>query len=232
MSTIPIRPSLCDVCHQRPKNAGHAFCSKTCAAQAATLCAQCHQKPKFGNFEYCGKHCAGQAQKTVKPQAQAPQLRVQAPTNPTNAIRNKGVLQPQKNSHALRVVAGTAPVAAATQQVPQVPQVQTQMRPSSTSWVKKAAAQIPSILTNNSSSKEPAGPQGVPVVCAIPGCEVPVHVDSNGVQISEYCSMSHREEAVESGLVSPCVMCLTMPQSSTDYFCSRLCREEANHKSY
>jgi hypothetical protein len=79
-----------------------------------------------------------------------------------------------------------------------------------------------------------------------------VHVDSSGV-MSEYCSMKHREyafcvlflylalavlihslldrEAVSLGLVPPCIMCLTRPQSDTDYFCGRDCREEAMSKS-
>ncbi|KDR68588.1 hypothetical protein GALMADRAFT_231236 [Galerina marginata CBS 339.88] len=66
--------------------------------------------------------------------------------------------------------------------------------------------------------------------CLIPGCGQPVHVDAKGVKVSEYCSMRHREEAVASGLASPCIMCLTLPQSETDYFCSRGCREESMNK--
>ncbi|KAF8910521.1 hypothetical protein CPB84DRAFT_1672686, partial [Gymnopilus junonius] len=66
--------------------------------------------------------------------------------------------------------------------------------------------------------------------CLIPGCGQPVHVDAKGVKASDYCSMRHREEAVTSGLVSPCIMCLVMPQSDTDYFCSRACREESMNK--
>ena len=89
--------------------------------------------------------------------------------------------------------------------------------------------------------------------CLIPGCGQPVHVDAKGVKVSEYCSMRHREcvfvfpffspgfsadpfrlddyrEAVSSGLVAPCIMCLTLPQSENDYFCSRLCREDSMNK--
>ncbi|KIJ98118.1 hypothetical protein K443DRAFT_680995 [Laccaria amethystina LaAM-08-1] len=68
------------------------------------------------------------------------------------------------------------------------------------------------------------------IECLIPGCGKPVHVDAKGVKTSEYCSMRHREEAVTSGLVSPCIMCLVMPQSETDYFCGRACREESMNK--
>src|SRR5690606_12897473 len=84
--------------------------------------------------------------------------------------------------------------------------------------------------------------------CLIPGCGKPVHVDAKGLKTSDYCSQRHREcvyifispfdeqvgrrlilatvnrEAVASGLVAPCIMCLTRPQSRTDYFCSRTCR--------
>ncbi|KAK7031155.1 hypothetical protein VNI00_013570 [Paramarasmius palmivorus] len=69
----------------------------------------------------------------------------------------------------------------------------------------------------------------VRVDCRIPDCGKPVHVDSQGFS-SEYCSMKHREEAVSSGLVSPCIMCLELPQSEADYFCGRACREEALDK--
>ncbi|KAI0080960.1 hypothetical protein K474DRAFT_47076 [Panus rudis PR-1116 ss-1] len=231
-TAAPLKPSLCDLCHQRPKSVGHPFCSKTCAAQAATvLCAHCHQKPKFGNFEYCGKHCAAQAQNS-KPQnqvptaPQAPQLRVQVPNVATGSTK---VPSQQKQT---RFATTQAPPA-----VPQQPASQSQSQ-SKANWVKNAAAQIPGILTNSnagSSTKQSTQAQPLPTgqlpKCAIPGCDEPVHVDRNGLQTSEYCSQRHREEAVDAGLVSPCVMCLTMPQSKNDYFCGRVCREEANHKS-
>jgi len=66
--------------------------------------------------------------------------------------------------------------------------------------------------------------------CFIPGCGKPVHVDAQGMKTSDYCSMRHREEAVAAGLVSPCIMCLALPQSDTDYFCSRACKEGSMNK--
>jgi hypothetical protein len=39
-------------------------------------------------------------------------------------------------------------------------------------------------------------------------------------------------EAVSLGLASPCIMCLVLPQSETDYFCGRDCKEEAMNKSF
>lgn len=50
------------------------------------------------------------------------------------------------------------------------------------------------------------------------------------MKTSDYCSQRHREEAVTSGLVDPCIMCLMFPQSEKDYFCSRACREDALEK--
>jgi len=71
---------------------------------------------------------------------------------------------------------------------------------------------------------------GDPPACLIPGCGKPVHVDENGMPASDYCSQRHRERAVNSGMVSPCIMCLSLPQGDADHFCSRLCREEALSK--
>lgn len=89
--------------------------------------------------------------------------------------------------------------------------------------------------------------------CFIPGCKQSVYVDEEGVT-SDFCSLRHREcvicflfsisqseyrssvrrfrEAVTSGLLSPCIMCLVLPQSDTDYFCSMACRDEAMTKHY
>jgi len=66
--------------------------------------------------------------------------------------------------------------------------------------------------------------------CLIPGCGKPVHVDAKGLKASDYCSMRHREEAVVAGLAPPCIMCLALPQSESDYFCSAACREDALNK--
>lgn len=37
-------------------------------------------------------------------------------------------------------------------------------------------------------------------------------------------------QAVNSGMVEPCIMCLSLPQGDMDHFCSRLCRDEALSK--
>jgi hypothetical protein len=77
-----------------------------------------------------------------------------------------------------------------------------------------------------------------PTTCLIPGCNQPVYQEptysSTGnltQKPSQYCSQKHREEAVASGLVSPCIFCMAFPQSEKDYFCGRECRDEALDKN-
>lgn len=84
--------------------------------------------------------------------------------------------------------------------------------------------------------QQPAAGSGIvdaeDLECLIPGCGKPVHVDAKGLKTSDYCSQRHRDEAVATGLVSPCIMCMIKPQSRKDYFCSRTCREESLNKQY
>jgi hypothetical protein len=42
--------------------------------------------------------------------------------------------------------------------------------------------------------------------------------------------LDNDRQAVNSGMASPCIMCLSLPQGDIDHFCSRLCREEALSK--
>jgi len=63
--------------------------------------------------------------------------------------------------------------------------------------------------------------------CRLMGCEKTVFVDPATDHQSEYCSQKHREEAVTSGQVDPCIMCKKMPRSLYDHFCSKACREKA-----
>ncbi|KAF5363181.1 hypothetical protein D9758_008326 [Tetrapyrgos nigripes] len=66
--------------------------------------------------------------------------------------------------------------------------------------------------------------------CALAGCTNSRYVDANGVE-SSYCSQRHRQQAVASGTIDPCIFCGVNPQSDGDYFCSRECREEALDKA-
>ncbi|PFH48380.1 hypothetical protein AMATHDRAFT_76772 [Amanita thiersii Skay4041] len=96
--------------------------------------------------------------------------------------------------------------------------------------------QIPASNTSSANSSNTAQlsagthPPIAPTLCLIPGCGKPVHVDAQGLFPSSYCSKKHREEAVRLGLVDPCIMCLTKPQSDLDYFCGKACREESMKK--
>jgi len=81
---------------------------------------------------------------------------------------------------------------------------------------------------NQSSSNRPtSNASGSSATCRLNGCDKPAFVDATTQHQSEYCSQRHREEAVMSGQVNPCIMCLKMPRSQTDHFCSRACREKA-----
>ncbi|KAF7289621.1 hypothetical protein HMN09_01324300 [Mycena chlorophos] len=100
---------------------------------------------------------------------------------------------------------------------------------------KASSSGAPVILPAAAPNTTPAAPNGAPLVgpvpdCLIPGCGQPVHVDATTGNVSEYCSKKHREEAVTLGIAPACIMCLVLPQSDTDYFCGRECREEALSK--
>ncbi|KAF9790508.1 hypothetical protein BJ322DRAFT_1036900 [Thelephora terrestris] len=68
-----------------------------------------------------------------------------------------------------------------------------------------------------------------PPKCRLKGCNNPVFVDKYTRGRSDYCSQRHREEAVNSRQVIPCIMCGIMPRSREDHFCSRTCRDAACH---
>jgi len=85
-----------------------------------------------------------------------------------------------------------------------------------------------SIDPNQLSSKRPTSTaSGSSATCRLNGCDKPVFTDPTTGHRSEYCSQKHREEAVTSGQVNPCIMCLKMPKSQTDHFCSKACRDKA-----
>ncbi|EKM78957.1 hypothetical protein AGABI1DRAFT_114486 [Agaricus bisporus var. burnettii JB137-S8] len=248
---------LCDLCHLKPKFGGHQYCSKTCASKAATFCNHCHKKPKFQNFDYCGKHCASLATANgAKPKAGGPATNNATKKNgATNANQQlAGVsgttIDPMQIAQLV------------VQHVPQIQSMiaAAQNPGSTTSGASMSAQPNGSSITSNgtdqttSSATKPNGILPVPsflrgkkktqtkltistkpttddLRCIIPGCKQSVYVDEEGVT-SDFCSLRHREEAVTSGLLSPCIMCLVLPQSDTDYFCSMACRDEAMTKHY
>jgi hypothetical protein len=222
-------------CHLKPQFGGHPYCSKTCAAQAATYCnvrpfhitlstlsntctmiQNCHLKPKFANFEYCGKNCAAQATAN-KPQPTVAAGGLGGPYQlvPTLAqMASKGAAAMKGLAAAgPALVATTVPknvtpapavgpaaqpqVAYASPPVVAPPNVQTQAGPRLKSNPFAAlpngnATYTATVTTSNSTTNVLSAPAGV---CLIPGCGQPVHIDANGAQQSEYCSLTHREYA-------------------------------------
>ncbi|TFK27459.1 hypothetical protein FA15DRAFT_701862 [Coprinopsis marcescibilis] len=278
---------LCGYCHQKPRFSNHAYCSKTCATQAATLCNHCHKKQKFQNFDYCGKNCAslanpgGNVNANFNPVAGAnPNANVatgKARAGPSNNNQNRGPGNANANGYAKQQQQAQQPLAfdpiqIAKLVVQQMPQVQALLNagnplqtngntnangPSAQFAASQAHAHAqsqyqqqqqpfgannpflnPGSHVNHNSngsgnggfggSKQPSDN----LECLIPGCGKPVHVDAKGLKTSDYCSQRHREDAVATGLAPACIMCLTRPQSHTDYFCSRSCREESLSKHY
>ncbi|KAF7312707.1 hypothetical protein MIND_00285400 [Mycena indigotica] len=251
-----VATQLCDYCHQKPKHGGHAYCSKTCAAQIATLCNQCHQKPKYQNFDYCGKNCAAAATKagTGNATGNRPTKKAAPNATPFGTTSIGGVtidplqiakLVAQHIPQVQNLMTAVGPVIgqAQPQSVPPVASAappRAAPAPKNNPFVNNGAslapkpAAAPVILPAASSLSTPSAPNGAPLAvpdCLIPGCGQPVHVDVASGSISAYCSKKHREEAVTQGLVEPCIMCLALPQSDTDYFCGRECREEALNKN-
>ncbi|KAJ7471406.1 hypothetical protein B0H11DRAFT_2237315 [Mycena galericulata] len=256
-STVPTA-QLCDYCHQKPKHGSYSFCSKTCAAQTATLCNYCQKKPKYQNFDFCGKNCASlaaaaaptsgnRAAKNSTPASQPSSKSVgrttgasitaaatQAPANPLLDPVQLAKLVVQHIPQVQSFLAAVAPaqpttIAAAPVSAPPPPPVPANPQPKprlNNPFLNISTQPVPA---STAAAAPNAAPQE-PLDCLIPGCGQPVHVDASGV-MSDYCSKKHREEAVSSGLVSPCIMCLTLPQSDTDYFCGRDCREEAMNKA-
>ncbi|KAJ7196841.1 hypothetical protein GGX14DRAFT_537060 [Mycena pura] len=227
--------TLCNQCHQKPKYQNFDFCGKNCAATAAATA----KTP--------GNRAAKAAPQTSSPSNPAGTTSGQAPSSqaPTNSIIDpiqlaKLVVQhiPQVQNFLAAVAptqpSGPPPVrapATAPAPAPNPTPAATTLRPRNNPFLNSTKQAAPPAVAV-AVSPGPAAPNGGPPVldCLIPDCGQPVHVDSSG-NMSDYCSKKHREEAVSSGLVSPCIMCLALPQSDTDYFCGRECREEALNKT-
>ncbi|KAJ4477500.1 hypothetical protein J3R30DRAFT_3703935 [Lentinula aciculospora] len=252
--------NLCDYCHTKPKFGQYNYCSKTCAASrpvasvpnikptptvkprapsatANNLCDFCKKTPKHPGYDFCGKSCAqsakagSSAQQTFKP--------TQVSSAPKS--NNAGKASVNAIAQAAAALAGNSPAAIDPTQIANlvVQQLQT-LLPNTTQTTSKtggaALSTLKQALQHTSNAQPPLRVQTQqpdpeePGECLIPGCGQPAYVDAKGVKASAYCSMRHRQEAVDSGLASPCIFCLQLPQSETDYFCSKECREESLNK--
>ncbi|KAF9463922.1 hypothetical protein BDZ94DRAFT_1358674 [Collybia nuda] len=233
--------TLCNQCHKKPKFQNFEYCGKACAAVA---------KPQTRNPAAATAQVAPQAVAAKAPKAKSAHTQKAAVAPPTFDPIQLAKLVAQQIPQVQAMIASansapagpagptvqTAPVAPAPQVAPVaaksknpflnlINSVQQQTAPANgTSAVLSNAA--PAAQQLHISTQ----PTAQPAECLIPDCDQPVHVDAKGLKASDYCSMRHREEAVATGLASPCIMCLTLPQSEVDYFCGRACREESLNK--
>ncbi|KAJ7111955.1 hypothetical protein C8R44DRAFT_882985 [Mycena epipterygia] len=231
--------TLCNYCQKKPKYQNFDFCGKNCAALAAATPTPGNRPTKTPASQVSSKSAGRSSGTAAAPQAPANSL-----LDPVHLAKLVAQHIPQVAQHIPQVQSFLAAVAPAQPSAP--PPVNAPLPAPVTSSAQpklprnnpflNVTNQPPQSNTPAAASSDTAAPNAVPQAplqpldCLIPGCGQPVHVDSSGV-MSDYCSKKHREEAVSSGLVSPCIMCLTLPQSDTDYFCGRDCREEAMNKT-
>jgi len=180
--------------------------SPTSSPNTSSLCGYCLQKPRRNGYTYCSKTCGSLAQ-------------ARTGTNANSDICNYCHKKPKFSSFAY--CGKTCANAAKTQGLRS-----TTPGP----MLKVSGNSKPKRSKSPGRSVEPSNTAGQ-VLCKVSGCQKPVHIDPSGhYEASEYCSIRHLLQAVQSGLVSPCIMCLTMPRSKQDYFCGKKCREEALKK--
>ncbi|KAF8896056.1 hypothetical protein BD779DRAFT_1608450 [Infundibulicybe gibba] len=239
--------ALCKQCHKKPKFQNFDFCGKNCAALAKGGSAGATQSqappapkntnyPKGNNFNKTNPKPAAAAAPPPPPTIDpvhlaqlvaqqiphvqallAPALAPQQPTNQNQAVPQAAPAPAPAGAAQPNTLTNNPFVNIAAQVVPPLNTV-----------IGTAAASSPQVPVAQSNISNQPGASSP--TCLIPGCEKPVHVDVNGFKTSDYCSMRHREEAVMSGIASPCIMCLTLPQSEADYFCSKACRDESLNK--
>jgi len=218
----------------------------------STLCKQCNQRPKFQNFEFCGKSCASTWQLAYGGSSGNPNPAGNV-AGQTTANKLLGKIPQPLQAKLQAVLPG---VAAALQQPGHKNTQQPQQPPTNVNLNANNAAPVPpsnfpqqsTLAPNNPNANLPqqsGGPgpgannnaiptsvpgqvqTAMPTTCRLTGCGNPVYTDATYNHTSEYCSKRHREEAVTTGQVQPCIMCLKMPRSNADHFCSKVCREGA-----
>ncbi|CCM06415.1 uncharacterized protein FIBRA_08676 [Fibroporia radiculosa] len=209
----------------------------------------CQQKPKHPNHEYCGKKCAAeaQAQSATQPKTAAWTGATRGKNlHPAGNTGQKGGLAAKIQQAAAGKFGTPQPSAPPAPGVNAAPKAYARSPPQVPGMPPSSAPSSPGNGQFGSPGNMPQGslgaapgpasqqsygaPYTAPPTCKIPGCMEPVYVDSNGWITSEFCSMRHRKEAVATSLVDACIMCHEFPQNTTDYFCSRTCREAALNK--
>ncbi|KAJ7168648.1 hypothetical protein C8R46DRAFT_237953 [Mycena filopes] len=245
--------TLCNYCQKKPKYQNFDFCGKNCAALAGAT-------PGSGNRSGAAKNSSAPQVKTAgrgATNAAPPQAAANPLLDPVHLAKLVAQHIPQVQSFLAAVAPAQPPPAPAPAPVSAplstpMPPASSQPKPApkNNPFLNQSKQQPPAPVASGTAAPN-AVPQATmqqPLDCLVPGCGQPVHVDASGV-MSDYCSKKHREyvwscphpcsprlnssirEAVALGIVPPCIMCLTLPQSDTDYFCGRDCREEAMSKA-
>ncbi|KAF7374360.1 hypothetical protein MSAN_00320000 [Mycena sanguinolenta] len=236
--------TLCNYCKKKPKYQNFDFCGKNCAASAAAA-----GMPAGGNRSANGNTAS--TQPSSKP-AGRPNAAPQAPTNslldPIQLAKLVAQHIPQVAQHIPQVQSLLAAV------TPSQPAAQAPPPVSAPNPAPAPANPQPKPPRNNPflNTKQPPAPNApaAPVSSGTaaaperqrrspgPGAAVGVSHPRKHREYAFYVPYlllavlihSLNREAVASGIVPPCIMCLTLPQSDTDYFCSKNCREEAMTK--
>lgn len=249
-----ITSTLCKQCGQKPKFQNFEFCGKNCANTWQLARGGSNGNP---NPPLLGGSLTGQAMGSIQvpnqllngipPPLQA-QIQAVLPTL-VAVLQQQGPNQPQQQQqpplNANLNVNGATP--APPSNTPQQPKTATTPAPgksnanppqqtnvnqgtnggSGPGFPVPQNVQGPINGTNNTATPGQVQAAIVPTTCSFAGCTKPVYTDPTSNHPSEYCSRRHREEAVSSGQAKPCIMCLKMPRSSTDHFCSKVCRDAA-----
>ncbi|KIK66880.1 hypothetical protein GYMLUDRAFT_55515 [Collybiopsis luxurians FD-317 M1] len=237
--------TLCDYCKKTPKHPGYDYCGKSCAQNAK---AGVNTNPAAAN-QPASKVAATQTSTTSSANSQPKSSNLNGLNLNLKSPAVNAIVAQAAQAAAAALAGNTASNLDPTQIANLVvQQLQSFLPPMSTipaamSSNPKATSQATGSFNTNGSTKLGSGQPitnlrvqtqsqepDEPIECLIPGCNQPVYVDATGQKQSAYCSMRHRQEAVESGLASPCIFCLQLPQSETDYFCSKECREESMNK--
>ncbi|KAJ7755523.1 hypothetical protein B0H16DRAFT_716684 [Mycena metata] len=228
--------ALCNYCQKKPKYQNFDFCGKNCAALAAAAAPasanRTTKNPPAPAFKTAGRGTTNAAA------PQAPGNPLLDPVHLAKLVAQAAQHIPQVQSFLAAVVPAqpapppapvSAPVSVPMPANPQ-PKPPPRNNPFLNQGKQQPASSSPAPASSGAAVPNPTQAPLQPLDCLVPGCGQPVHVDASGA-MSDYCSKKHREEAVSLGLVPPCIMCLMLPQSDTDYFCGRECREEAMSKA-
>ncbi|KAK7006171.1 hypothetical protein R3P38DRAFT_3326035 [Favolaschia claudopus] len=235
--------TLCNYCQKKPKFQNFDFCGKACAAAAAGATGT---RPAKSNGAGAPTRPAARAPGGNGPAAPVPQPATNPLLDPLHIAS-----MPSSNLVAQHIPTVAQHIPAVAQHLPQVQSFLAAVGvPSPAAAPQPAVAPVPALAPAPAAAPQPKQPRNNPFLnstkqaaaapntnaapgqsldCLIPGCGQPAYVDASG-NSSDYCSMKHREEAVTSGLVPGCIMCLILPQSGTDYFCGKECRDEAMSK--